>query len=81
MKKTPRVERIIERAERIAQSYGDDFIGTEHLLLSIIRDRAGIARGALEDLGVLQQVEAKLRSVLESPEYNAEARRRRNTSG
>jgi ATP-dependent Clp protease ATP-binding subunit ClpA len=77
MKKTPRVERTIERAEEIAESYGDDFIGTEDLLLSIVHDHAGVARGVLDELGVLDEVEARLRSVLDSERYQTERQKRR----
>jgi ATP-dependent Clp protease ATP-binding subunit ClpA len=73
-KQTPRVEQVITRAERIADGYGDDYIGTEHLLLSIVRDEGGIASHVLRELGVRDEVETRLRSVLEAPDYNPERR-------
>jgi hypothetical protein len=49
---TPRAKRIIELAIDEARRLGHNYIGTEHLLLGIIREGEGIAAGVLESLGV-----------------------------
>jgi hypothetical protein len=49
---TPRAKRIIELAIDEARRLGHNHIGTEHLLLGIIREGEGIAAGVLESLGV-----------------------------
>jgi ATP-dependent Clp protease ATP-binding subunit ClpC len=74
VRKTPRVEQAIARAERIADGYGDGFIGTEHLLLGLAEDPDGIASSVLEELGVREKVRQRLRAMLEHEEYNREGR-------
>jgi hypothetical protein len=49
---TPRAKRIIELAIDEARRLGHNYIGTEHLLLGILREGEGIAAGVLESLGV-----------------------------
>jgi ClpA/ClpB-like protein len=49
---TPRAKRIIELAIDEARRLGHNYIGTEHLLLGIIREGEGIGAGVLESLGV-----------------------------
>src|SRR6266513_3148630 len=46
------VEFIIERAIDEARRLGHNYIGTEHLLLGLVREGEGIAAGVLESLGV-----------------------------
>ena len=75
MKQTARVEQAISRAEIIAERMGDDFIGTEHLLLAIAKDDSGIAAGVLDELGVRANIQARLESILESDSYNREGRK------
>jgi ATP-dependent Clp protease ATP-binding subunit ClpC len=75
-KKTPRVEQTIARAERIADGYGDELIGTEHLLLSIVRDDGGVASRVLRELDVQEEVETRLRAVLEREDYNPDRPKR-----
>ena len=49
---TPRSKRIFELCLEEASLLGHDYIGTEHLLLSLIRDGQGVAARVLENLGV-----------------------------
>ena len=74
MKKTPRVEQAIHRAELLAESLGDDFVGTEHLLLAMAQDPYGIASGVLDELGVREDVQRRLRATLDSDTYNPDRR-------
>ena len=48
----PRAKKAIELAVDEAHLLNHDYVGTEHLLLGLIRDREGIAVGALDGLGV-----------------------------
>jgi len=48
----PRAKKAIQLAVDEAHLLNHDYVGTEHLLLGLIRDREGIAVGALESLGV-----------------------------
>ena len=49
---TPRAKRVIELAVDEARRLGHHYIGTEHLLLGLVREGEGIAAGVLESLGV-----------------------------
>lgn len=49
---TPRAKRILELSLEEAQSLGHSYIGTEHLLLAVIRENEGIAAQVLRSLNV-----------------------------
>jgi ATP-dependent Clp protease ATP-binding subunit ClpA len=49
---TPRVQRLLELAAEEAHQLGHNYIGTEHLLLGLIRVEEGVAGRVLENLGV-----------------------------
>src|SRR5918998_125887 len=62
---TPRAKRVIELAVDEARRMNHDSIGTEHLLLGIVREGEGIAAGVLESLGVnLERVRAETTRIL-----------------
>jgi ATP-dependent Clp protease ATP-binding subunit ClpC len=62
---TPRAKKVIELAVGEAQLLNHQYIGTEHLLLGMIREGHGIAAGVLESLGVnLQNLRAQTLQVL-----------------
>jgi ATP-dependent Clp protease ATP-binding subunit ClpC len=48
---TPRMQKILELAMREALTLGHNYIGTEHLLLALIREGEGAALHAMRDLG------------------------------
>lgn len=48
----PRTKKVIEHALDEAKMLGHDHIGTEHLLLGLVREGDGKATGVLESLGV-----------------------------
>ena len=74
---TPRAKKVIELAVDEARRLNHHYIGTEHLLLGLVREGEGIAAGVLESLGVnLERVRAETTRIL-SPEHAAERRRRR----
>lgn len=49
---TPRAKRVLELALSEAQALGHNYIGTEHILLGLIRERDGVAAKALLALGI-----------------------------
>jgi ATP-dependent Clp protease ATP-binding subunit ClpC len=59
---TPRSKRVVELAVDTADRLGHPYVGTEHLLLGLIREGEGIAAGILESLGV--SLEAARRETL-----------------
>lgn len=65
---TPRTKRVIELAVDEARRMGHHYIGTEHLLLGLIREGDGIAVNVLKSLGVSPD---KVRSNLAKEVMNA----------
>jgi ATP-dependent Clp protease ATP-binding subunit ClpC len=68
---TPRAKKVIELAVDEARRMNHHYIGTEHLLLGLMREGEGIAAGVLESLGVrLEKVRKETIAVLggSSPE-------------
>ncbi|MGB8348451.1 MAG: Clp protease N-terminal domain-containing protein [Ktedonobacteraceae bacterium] len=62
---TPRAKKVIELAVDEARRMGHHYIGTEHLLLGLIREGEGIGAKVLNDLGVaLERVRAETLRVL-----------------
>ncbi|MBP3284047.1 MAG: ATP-dependent Clp protease ATP-binding subunit [Clostridia bacterium] len=52
---TPRSKRVLEIAFHEARGNGQEFIGTEHILLAIMREKDSIAVRVLADMGVNMQ--------------------------
>src|SRR3974377_912193 len=62
---TPRAKKVIELAVDEARRLNHHYIGTEHLLLGLVREGEGIAAGVLESLGVnLERVRAETTRIL-----------------
>ncbi len=49
---TDRARKVMQSANREARRFNHEWIGTEHVLLGLIRERSGVAGAALENLGV-----------------------------
>lgn len=49
---TPRAKKVIQLAVDEARRLGHHYIGTEHILLGLVREGEGIAAGVLDSLGV-----------------------------
>ncbi|MEW6281550.1 MAG: ATP-dependent Clp protease ATP-binding subunit [Candidatus Eremiobacterota bacterium] len=62
---TERARRSIVLAQEEAQRLGNNYIGTEHLLLGIISEGESVAAKVLENLGVnLQKVRAEVEAIV-----------------
>jgi len=62
---TPRAKRVIELAVDEARFLGHQYIGTEHILLGLLREGEGVAAGVLESLGVsVERVHSELNRAL-----------------
>ena len=65
---TPRAKKVIELAMDEARRLNNHYIGTEHLLLGVVREGEGIAAGVLESLGVsLEKVRASVLQTMGQP--------------
>jgi ATP-dependent Clp protease ATP-binding subunit ClpC len=72
---TPRAKRVLELSLEEARQLGHNYIGTEHLLLGLIREGEGVAARVLENLGVdLSKVRTQvIRMLGETAEVGAGA--------
>ena len=62
---TPRAKKALELAAEEARSLGHNYIGTEHILLGIIREGESVASQVLLNLGLdLERVKNEIMSVL-----------------
>ena len=62
---TPRAKKVIELAVDEARRLNHHYIGTEHLLIGLMREGEGVAAGVLESLGVtLDKVRAETSRLL-----------------
>jgi ATP-dependent Clp protease ATP-binding subunit ClpC len=76
---TPRAKRVIELAIDEARHLGHNYIGTEHLLLGLLREGGGVASDVLDSFGItLERARAETARVL--GEGTARARPARSTS-
>jgi prophage maintenance system killer protein len=73
---TPRSKRVLELAQREAKGLGHNHVGTEHLLLGLVREGEGVAAQVLARLGadrarVVQQI---LQTLSHPPPQTRQAR-------
>ena len=62
---TPRAKKVIELAVDEARRLNHSYIGTEHLLIGLLREGEGVAAGVLESLGVtLEKVRSETNRIL-----------------
>src|SRR5262249_40600226 len=61
---TPRVKKVLELSLREALQLGHNYIGTEHILLGLIREGEGVAAQVLMSLGAdLERVREKVLEI------------------
>ena len=62
---TPRAKKVVELAVDEARRMNHNYIGTEHLLIGLLREGEGVAAGVLESLGVtLDKVRSETQRIL-----------------
>ncbi len=73
---TDRVRKVIKLAEKEAEALGDHVVGTEHVLLGLIRENSGVAAAAMKQFTTLDElrdaVMAYLGHAVESQPTEAE---------
>src|SRR4028118_2328892 len=83
-KLTPKAKRVLELAADEARRMRHNYIGTEHLLLALLREKDGLAATVLRRLGLnLEKARAQVMEYLgpESPQSSGEAMGSRGESG
>src|SRR5437762_6016311 len=62
---TPRAKKVIEYAIEEARNLNHNYVGTEHLLLGLLREHDGVAAQALRNLGLkLEEVREEVLNLL-----------------
>ncbi|TLM99260.1 ATP-dependent Clp protease ATP-binding subunit ClpC, partial [bacterium] len=79
---TPRSKKVLELSFDEARHLGHNYIGTEHLLLGLIREGEGVAARVLENLGAnLEKVREGIIEMLSGANPPAGAPKGENQSG
>ena len=73
---TPRTKKVLELALREALSLGHNYIGTEHILLGLVRENEGVAARVLLDFDAdAEKVRARLIRMMSGPGRRAGPKR------
>jgi len=68
---TPRAKKALELAAEEARSLGHNYIGTEHILLGLLREEEGLASQALFSLGIdLKKIKDEISALLGGGGYS-----------
>ena len=87
--KTPRAKKVLEYALEEARNLNHNYIGTEHILLGLLRERESVAAQVLMNMGMkLEDVRAEVLEIIgagaeqdeQTPAVGAEAPARRTKS-
>ena len=77
---TPRAKKVVELAVDEARRMNHTYIGTEHLLIGLLREGEGVAAGVLESLGVtLDKVRTETHRILSHTSGQGQQSGRSNT--
>jgi len=77
---TPRAKKVIELAVDEARRLSHHYIGTEHLLIGIMREGEGVAAGVLESLGIsLDKVRSETTRILNQSASQSQSSGRSST--
>ena len=77
---TPRAKKVVELAVDEARRMNHTYIGTEHLLIGLLREGEGVAAGVLESLGVtLDKVRTETHRILSHTSGQGQQAGRTNT--
>jgi ATP-dependent Clp protease ATP-binding subunit ClpC len=78
---TPRAKKVIELAIDEARQLGHNYIGTEHLLLGLLREGEGVAASVLDSFGItLERTRAEVAHILTQGTPKAAKAAARSTS-
>jgi ATP-dependent Clp protease ATP-binding subunit ClpA len=64
---TDRARKVMRLANQEAQRFNHEYIGTEHILLGLVKEGAGVAANVLKDLGVdLRKIRLEVERIMQS---------------
>src|SRR5258708_40025170 len=64
---TDRARKVMQLANHEAERFNHEYIGTEHILLGLVKEGTGVAAHVLKNLGVeLQEIRVEVEKVVES---------------
>jgi ATP-dependent Clp protease ATP-binding subunit ClpC len=64
---TDRAKKVMQLANQEAQRFNHEYIGTEHILLGLVKEGSGIAATALKNLGVdLQKIRLEVEKIVQN---------------
>ena len=64
---TDRARRVMQLANQEAQRFNHEYIGTEHILLGLIKEGSGVAASVLKNLGIdLRKIRLEVENVVQS---------------
>src|SRR4030067_1200354 len=70
---TPRAKKVLELSLREALQMGHNYIGTEHILLGLLKEGEGVAARVLNSMGVtLDNVKEKVKELLNRSEEHTQ---------
>ncbi|MGA2258911.1 MAG: Clp protease N-terminal domain-containing protein, partial [Thermoguttaceae bacterium] len=79
---TPRAKKVIEYSMEEARNLGHNYVGTEHILLGLLREQEGVAAQVLMNLGLkLEEVREEVLSLLGHGMEGAEGSERAGNLG
>ena len=75
---TPRAKKVIEYAIEEARNFNHNYVGTEHLLLGLVREWEGVASQVLMNLGLrLEDIREEVLATLGHPQIPRDSNARR----
>ena len=75
---TDRARKVMQLANQEAQRFNHEYIGTEHVLLGLVKEGSGVAANVLKNLDIdLRKIRRELRRVIDTAE-NLSPRRLKN---
>jgi len=79
---TPRAKKVIEYSMEEARNLGHNYVGTEHILLGLLREQEGVAAQVLMNLGLkLEEVRDEVLNLLGHGMESGEGSERNPSSG
>ncbi|MBO0699405.1 MAG: NDP-hexose 4-ketoreductase, partial [Zavarzinella sp.] len=64
---TDRARKVMQLANQEAQRFHHEYIGTEHMLLGVIKEGSGVAANVLQNLGIdLRKVRSEVEKIVQT---------------